>query len=261
MSSSGAKIFGTIGRATSRAAIFVGKKVADAYLAIDPDVRKHVADLPLFAPMMLGSRKLNIVALPHDGRRPVVCIHGLSGHPRNFFGLRVFLRLLGRSRFYAFGYDDAQPLDEAALQLRNAVVEIARVNLLPPDAKIDLVAHSMGGLVARLALLDPDFAVRIGTFLTIATPHQGTLAARFLATSRALDLRPDSAIWKKLAAQRPWPAHYPKLITFWSRSDILMLPAETAMMDGADNREIEKITHTGYLTRPRALRMICEALE
>jgi pimeloyl-ACP methyl ester carboxylesterase len=255
--------FGAIGRGTRSAAIFVGKKIADAYLAIDPDVRKHVADLPLFAPMMLGSREVPITALPADGKRPVVCVHGLSGHPQNFFGLRLFLRLLGRTRFYAFGYDDSLPLEKSAADLAGAVAEIVRVNDLQSDAKIDLVAHSMGGIVARLALLDPQFASRIETFITIASPHGGTLAARFLATPRALDLRPDSVLWKRLSDQTPWPGppRYPRLIAFWSSSDVMMLPATTATLQGADNREVNNVSHTGYLTRPRVLRQICAALD
>jgi hypothetical protein len=116
----------------------------------------------------------------------------------------------------------------------------------------------MGGLVVRLAMLDSAFAARVGTLVTLATPHHGTYAARFLATHRALDLRPGSPVLERLASQAPWTG--PKLIAFWSAADVLLLPATTATLEGADNREIPGTSHNGFLTRPRVLTSVQRAL-
>jgi pimeloyl-ACP methyl ester carboxylesterase len=248
------------GKATGRAAAWVGRGVAAAYLSIDPDVRMHLADVPLLAPTLLARREQIVEALPDDGRAPIVCVHGLAGHPQNFLGLRAVMWLHGRRRFYTFGYDEREPLERAAEGLARTLHEVARVNGLAADARVDLVAHSMGGLVARLALLDGAFAARVRTFVTLGTPHHGTLAARFIATSRGLDLRPGSPVLERVAAQVPWRSP-PRLVAFWSPADVLMLPATTARVDGADNREIPGVSHVGYLTRPRALARVQEALD
>ncbi len=248
------------GRATGRAAAWVGRKASAAYLSIDPDVRLHVADLPLAATTMLGPRIADIAPMPDDGHRVVVCVHGLAGHRQNFFPLRAYLRLHGRQRSYSLGYDDDEPLEVAASALVRAAAEIRRVNELADDVKVDLVAHSMGGIVARLALLDPAFAAQVHTFVTLGTPHQGTLAARYLATPRSLDLRPGSPILQRLSAQVPWAPPLPTLIAFHSPADILMLPASTASLPGADNRELANVSHSGYLVRPRVLAQVETAL-
>ena len=248
------------GRATGRAAAWVGRKASAAYLSIDPELGVRVAELPLADTTMVGPRVADAAAMPDDGHRVVVCVHGLAGHRQNFFPLRAYLRIHGRHRAYSLGYDDDEPLETAAIALVRAVEDIRRVNERAEDVKVDLVAHSMGGIVARLALLDATFAARVHTFVTLGTPHQGTLAARYLATPRSLDLRPGSPIFQRLAAQVPWAPPLPTLIAFHSPADILMLPASTASLPGADNRELANVSHSGYLVRPRVLAQVEVAL-
>ena len=248
------------GRATKHAAKFVARGASHAYTSIDPDVRKHIADLPLLIPTMIGARSSEIPPLPDDGHAPIVCVHGLAGHPRNFMPLRAVMWLHGRTRIYSLVYADDRPLEDAAETLARCLEEIANRNELGEAAKIDVVAHSMGGLVGRMAMFDERCAARVRTFVTLGTPHRGTLAARFLATSRMLDLRPDSPLFEKLNAQLPWKPSAPRAVAFWSRADIFMLPATTAMLEGADNIELDGVSHNGYLIRPTALAKAVESL-
>lgn len=249
----------TTAKASKTAALFVARSAKDVYFAVDPDVRQSVADLPLAATTMLGAKKGVIEPLPDDGYAPILCIHGLGGHRQNFLPLRALLWVHGRRRVYSVGYDHRAPLEESALELARAAEEIAERNELG-SRKLTVVAHSMGGIVARLALFDAGFRQRVEHLVTLATPHQGTLAARFLATPRALDLRPDSALFDKLNVQLPWSEELPRLTAFWSPADIMMLPATTASVPGGDNRELSNVSHTGFLTRPRALACIRDVL-
>lgn len=66
---------------------------------------------------------------------------------------------------------------------------------------IDVVGHSMGGLVARLAALSDRHGprLRIKRLFTLATPHQGArLATRIAPDAAARDMKPGSALLKKL---------------------------------------------------------------
>ena len=244
--------------AVKAAGLATGRAAKRAYLAVDPDVRQHVADLPLAATTMIGRRQRPIEALPDDGHPAIVCVHGWGGHPQNFWPLKGILWLHGRRRVYSIPYGHTTTLEDSANEIAQSVEAIAIANGLASDAKLHVVAHSMGGIVVRLAMLDPAFAARVGTLVTLATPHQGTHAARFLATLRALDLRPGSPVLARLASQIPWTG--PKLIAFWSPADVFMLPATTATVEGADNREIPGISHNGFLTRPRVLTSVERAL-
>ena len=59
-------------RATGRFAARVGAAIARVYRSVDPDVQRHVAELPLLGLTMLAPRMPPAAALPDDGYRPVI---------------------------------------------------------------------------------------------------------------------------------------------------------------------------------------------
>ncbi|RYE89394.1 MAG: hypothetical protein EOO75_11870, partial [Myxococcales bacterium] len=231
--------------------------------AIDPDVRRQVAELPLAGLTMLAPRRPVIEPRPDDGARPIVCVHGLQGAAGNFAPLRAFLSAAGRRRHYAVWFEPDGDIVSMAARLGDVIAEVIEVNRLGDDAQVDVVAHSMGGLITRLALLDPDTVRRVHTIVTLGTPHHGTHLARLAATSHVLSLRPSSPALAQLRHQLPWagPPALPRLVSLWSSADIMLLPSSCAVVDGADNRELPGVTHTGLLMAPSALFATLRALE
>lgn len=71
--------------------------------------------------------------------------------------------------------------------------------------KINIIAHSMGGLDIRYALSELDIAPKVASFTTICTPHHGTSLAE-------LTLKTPDAIRDKLADFLDWMGDriYPK---------------------------------------------------
>ncbi len=244
-----------------RAGLGAGRSAAAAWNAVDPDVRRHVAHLPLAGLSYLAAADEPLAALPDDGHRPLLFVHGLGGHRGNFGLLRGLLGLSGRSRSWALGLGD-RPLPEMAAAVQGAIAQLVQLCGLPEGGQLDVVAHSMGGLVARLALLDPSTSARVGTLVTLGTPHGGTQAARFGATAHVLQLRPDSETIQRLAAQLPWrgPPTQPRLVCLWSESDVLLLPSSTARVEGAESVELHGFTHYSYLIHPRAAAAVLAAL-
>ncbi len=241
--------FGAVGREMGRATVRAGKAAAEAWSAIDPALLRHAAQLPLMGLTLLGPSHRPLAPLPDDGYRPILFVHGLGGHRSNFAPMRLWFRLHGRGRTYAVGFKPELSLDAMADQLRAAIGEVLRTNGLPVDAQVDVVAHSMGGIIARLALEDVATARQVAHIVTLGTPHAGTQAARFARTPHIRDLRPDSEIMLRLAAQLPWPGppELPQLTSLWSHSDLLLLPASTAQVVGAENVEMPAFTHYSYL--------------
>ncbi|MEW5847688.1 MAG: alpha/beta fold hydrolase [Myxococcota bacterium] len=257
------------GRGLKRAALFAGdmgvkagRSLAEAYRLIDPDVRRHLAHLPLVGMTHLGPRGTPLRALADDGERPILFVHGLGGHPGNFLPMRAFFRLAGRTRTYAVSFPDGAELPAMAAHLRGVLERVFKVNQLDPRARVDIVAHSMGGIVSRLALADAAFRRRVHTLVTLGTPHLGTHLARLADSPHTRALRPDSVLLRQLEKQLPWkgPPSSPRLVSFWSRSDVLLLPAGTARVRGASNVEVEGFTHLSYLIEPSAWRMVLETL-
>mgnify|MGYP002633649491 CR=1 FL=1 len=236
-----------------------GNGMAAAYDAVDPDARRDLARMPVLGITSLGPRHTPPVAKGDDGHRPLILVHGLGGNRGNFRLMRGWLGLQGRRRSYAVGLPVDVPLADLGRHLAHYVDEVVAVNKLGNDSQVDIVAHSMGGLVARLALLDVGTAQRVHSLITLGTPHHGTQAARFTGHHRGRDLRPDSDVMQQLAGQVPW--HGPvRLVCLWSHADPLMQPADTARVEGAENLELPQMTHIQYLLDRRAWRAVREAL-
>ncbi len=256
------KFFGTVGTAIGKAAVKTGESAVAAYQAVDPDARKHLAQLPVMGLSMLGPRATTVEPLPDDGHHPVILVHGLAGHPGNFMALRQYLALKGRTRVYAIDFGSAENLDLMATMLRDFIAAAFERNELGEDARVDIIAHSMGGLVTRVALEDPVTAARVATVITMASPHSGTYTARLGATTPTTELRPESAVIERLAHQLPWcdQPDLPRLVALWSASDLIVLPGEGGQVPGAENIELPGYTHYSYFLNPDAWRLMHRVL-
>jgi hypothetical protein len=83
----------------------------------------------------------------------------------------------------AYGPLDTEvDLHESAVRLRDLLDQVARAQ---PGIPIDVIAHSQGGTVVRLALAaaadDGELPASLGTVVTLATPHQGADLATAVA--------------------------------------------------------------------------------
>ena len=257
------RFFGTVGTAIGHAAVKTGQSAVSAYQAVDPAARKHLAQLPVMGLSMLAPRGASVEPLPDDGHRPLILVHGLAGHPGNFLALRQYLSLHGRKRVYAVDFGSAESLDLMAAMLTDFVNTVVARNELGPDTTVDVVAHSMGGLVTRLALEDPPMARRIATVITLGSPHSGTYMARLGARTPTTELRPGSTMVQRLEKQLPWDEHpeLPRMIAMWSAQDMIVLPGEGGRVPGAENIECPGYTHYSWFLEPDAWRQIYRLLQ
>ena len=246
------------GQQLRRCAQALGDGFTTAIESIDADLRRDLLQMPVLALTVLGPRHVPIRALPDDGHRPLIFLHGLGGHRGNFLPMRSWLGLQGRRRGYAIGLDSGVDLMTLGHQLSATIDQILTANGIP-GGQVDIVAHSMGGVVARLALLEVATLQRVHTLVTLGTPHRGTQIARLGGTQRCHDLRPGSPVMSALSVQLPWrgPA---RLICLWSKADPIMQPAETAVVEGAHGVVMEAHNHTDYLLRKSAWREVYRAL-
>lgn len=109
-------------------------------------------------------------------RMPVLFIHGIYGSPRDF---RSLIAGLDRRRWQpcVFYYASGARLQLVAEQLAH------ELQLLRSDdgfERIAVVAHSMGGLIARDVLINHSQGiVEVPTLITISTPWSGHAGAAF----------------------------------------------------------------------------------
>src|SRR5262249_53560901 len=109
-------------------------------------------------------------------RLPIVLAHGLMGFDE--------IVLIGKRHHYFRGIPDelTQGMGVAVYRPRvagsasiaaRAEALCAHVRALP-EGRVNLIAHSMGGLDARYAITHLGLADRVASLTTMGTPHHGT---------------------------------------------------------------------------------------
>jgi len=234
---------------------FVGTRVAAAYRGIDPDLRRHIAELPLMSYSLFSRKARPVEAGVSDGRPPLVFVHGLGGGRGDFVPMAWYLRRKGRRRSYSMRFEGPGDVETQARQLAEFVRNVVAVT---GEAQVDVVAHSLGGVAARVAIQDHGLAPLVRRLVTMGSPHHGTYVARLGNTPITRDLRPDSALMERLAPTA-LPASV-QVTSFWSNADLVIMPPESAALEASVEVDMTPLTHYGYLIHPRSWRAVLAAL-
>lgn len=130
--------------------------------------------------------------------------------------------------------------------------------------RVDLVGHSLGGLVGRYYVQRLGGDARVRTLVTLGTPHSGTRVAPFMdAHPLVRQVRPDSEVLTELRA--PAPGCRTRFVAFWSEFDELMDPTETARIDHpdllAENVQVTGIGHLALAAHPTVIAAVRRALD
>lgn len=245
-----------IGNAAVKTGAIVGGAVSDNYRKIDPDVIRHLVQVPLLAYSLFVSRREKISPGKPDGYLPLIFVHGLKGNRGQFMLMAWYLWLLGRKRSYRINFDSGQSVEDMASALAHFIRDVRKAT---GEKQVEIVAHSLGGIVARLAISRYRISSSVRTLITLGTPHHGTYPARYANTPVTRDLRPGSRIIKYLEKQR-WPKGV-RGVTFWSRNDLFVLPAESAAMNGTEKIDITPFTHYSYLIDPKSWSAVWGSLD
>ncbi|OGQ57231.1 MAG: hypothetical protein A3I75_04915 [Deltaproteobacteria bacterium RIFCSPLOWO2_02_FULL_50_16] len=244
-----------IGRLAVSVGRWLGQKTVQGYRKIDPDVFRHLIHLPLLVFSLFPRRHNQIKPIEADGRRPLVFVPGLGGMRGNFFLIMAYLGFFGHRRSYSVDFKGNTSWEAMAKTLASFVHEVKRVT---GERRVDIVAHSMGGLVVRLAIQDHNLGPSLSTLITLGTPHKGTYSARLANTSITRDLRPDSALIQRLN-RHPLPRNI-KVLSLWSRSELFVIPPEFAICGGSKAVEMTSFTHYSYLIHPRCWETVRQIL-
>ncbi len=143
---------------------------------------------------------------PYDRTKiPVLLVHGAAGSPQDW---RQFLTVMDRSRYqpWIFAYPSGARLSTLSLFLRKKLYDLEQRYAFE---RLYVVAHSMGGLIARSALIEPDQHNRaVKLFVSLSTPWGGEPRAKTGVThSPAVipswkDMEPDSEFIRSVFARK-----------------------------------------------------------
>ncbi len=114
----------------------------------------------------------------------VIVVHGFDSAAHRFDSFAQALREAGFPSA-TYSYPDDQPISDSATQLSSDLKQLARDF---PHRSLALVTHSMGGLVARAVLEQPELDPKnVTTLIMIAPPTHGSLLAHFAFGTDLID--------------------------------------------------------------------------
>lgn len=111
---------------------------------------------------------------------PILLVHGVFFRDTKFFNywgrIPKELETNGATIFYG-NHSSAASIADSALELKNRITEI----LTETNAeKVNIIAHSKGGLDCRYAIAKLGIGDKVASLTTINTPHKGCLFADYL---------------------------------------------------------------------------------
>ena len=174
--------------------------------------------------------------------RTVVLVHGFGGSRASFFPLQAWLALQGHRRQYSYNYRSSGSVEGLAVELKRRLSEQVK------GGRIDLVCHSLGGLVARFYLQALGGARRVARLITLAPPHPGTWSSAYVPTTQASPMRPGSPFLERLDALPP--PEGVACTSFVAGRDLVVLPPDSARAPFGESRTFPELGHNDILLAP-----------
>ena len=179
-----------------------------------------------------------------DAVVPVVLVHGFMCNGAVWWSVRRRLRKAGYPAHHALTLEPLfNDIDTYATQLA-AYVE--RVRNQHGVDRVLLVAHSMGGLVARTYVERLGGAARVSGVLTLGSPHHGTALAAMMTGRNVQQMRLDND-WLQQLNQESEARPAVALTSIRTWHDNIVVPQSTSLLSGARNRSITGVGHLSML--------------
>ena len=200
--------------------------------------------------------------LPTEAKPPVVLLHGFIDNRSVFVLLRRSLAQHGRQQIESLNYSPLTCDIRAAAELLGRHIE--GICERTGSERVDVVGHSLGGLIARYYVQRLGGDSRVRTLVTLGTPHSGTRVAP-LANAHPIvrQMRPGSEVLEELT--QPAPGCRTHFVSFWSDLDHVMDPLEAACIDHEDlmaqNIRVSGIGHLALPVHPAVATGIRQVLD
>jgi triacylglycerol esterase/lipase EstA (alpha/beta hydrolase family) len=232
---------------------------ADVRLALRDRMRLYWREVLAIAgsiPRMIFYRVLLPDPPPVPARDPVLLLHGVLCNAGVWHPMARYLAARGIRPVYALSY--GPPLASIEHFAGQAAAEIDAILAATGATQVVVVAHSMGGLVAR-AYLRGWGGAKVRRVITIGTPHAGSVHAWLFPGTSLGQLRPGNAWLQALPA--PAPGGSPEFVSMWSWHDSMVAPQTSARLEHGRNVEVVGVGHNALLTDPEVARRVIEELK
>ena len=194
-----------------------------------------------------------------QGEVPVLLVPGWFDTGRAMAALRIRLVSAGWRPEDVVTITFQEPAGGNRAHARELNDSIDGVLARAGTGRLDIVAHSMGGLATR-AYLREHGGNKVRRVVFLATPQRGTLAAYLAFGQGREDMLPDSPFLEWLNAGPPVPEGV-EAMTVRTPLDTHVLPNESATLPGVEDHVVCCPTHAGLMESLDVFRLILRFLE
>ncbi|MCK6513298.1 hypothetical protein L6R29_25490 [Myxococcota bacterium] len=108
-------------------------------------------------------------------RFPIVLMHGFMGTDKYFGFLDYYYKVKPHleSKGYSIFTPVVQPIASSSTRVQSLKGQIDDIFLQTGTRKVNLIAHSQGGVDGRLLIVSQSYANLVASLTTISTPHRG----------------------------------------------------------------------------------------
>ena len=205
------------------------------------------------------TRPLGFVGLPGAGARgarPVVVVHGYAMSRACFALLARRLARAGHGPVFGFEYWTLGRVGGAARQLAAFVADVrARTG----SDRVDIIGHSMGGVVARYYIAFHGGDQEVSHVVTVGSPLRGTGVSALALGFASRELVGGSPLLTRLAAAALPPTT--KWLALWSHGDVLVPARQQVAPPGVTTRAYPHLGHVAMLASRRVAEDISSFLK
>lgn len=203
--------------------------------------------------------RLRLRADGSPAEEPTLLLHGWGQNWADWWGLALRLRARprGRGSLYAMNYWFFGPVEKSAARLGRTVERICRNT---GAERVHVVAHSLGGIVARTYIEQQGGDARVRTLVVIASPLAGTHRAVDHWGASSHQMKPGCDFLADLGPPRPPDGV--RYHAIWSHSDGMVVPPNSASLHGAgEELELEDAGHLTPLLQARTADAVARWLD
>lgn len=230
--------------------------VGEVVLCIALEIGAVLISILLY-PLGFIIRDTSYSTLRH-GERPIILCHGYMHNRSAFLFMGHRLKQAGRTNVIAINF---RPISEGVPHFAERLSEAVNLALVHSGCdKVDLVGHSMGGLVVRYYVEKLGGAASVNAAVTIGAPHRGTKTAALGIFKSSRQFKPDSDLITGFEESSAG-SDAVDMTAIWSDADSIILPCESACLpEPYANVKVGGVGHVALLFSGRVFDEVRRAL-
>ena len=186
---------------------------------------------------------------------PVVLVHGWNGSASSMATLKANFEASGRQAFSL-----TLPGQNNVTNAQALATFIASVKAQTGASKVDLVAHSMGGLSTRYYLKNLGGTANVAQYVSLGSPHYGLALACFLGTNSGGQMCPFSSFLSALNSGDDTPGSL-LYTTIYSTDDGLVPTSSSRLDGGACFEQVSGVSHTQLTQNSSVFLLVLAAVD